>query len=189
MSERRLLFLGWWTSKEKKNTLENENNNKTNNNTFNTYPNNHWIPEKILLGRNLKIWKEKKQKKTYRKKEKSIQNIVWCFCFLALPKVKKKPVEIFDEIIKEQEIEKWREKARERERERESEREYLKANTWKKWKNIQRNYEIIVKSVFGSHLKTKIKTKQSTEKIVQKVNNRWRLFCFAFQLIFQSKQW
>ena len=142
-SGREWQWCGWGLSRKKKNTLKNVTNNNSITNKINTHPlltilhlqcdnnpNNHWIPEKILLGRNLKIWKEKKQKKTYRKKEKSIQNIVWCFCFLAVPKVKKKPVEIFDEIIKEQEIEKWREKARERERERERER--ARENTWKR---------------------------------------------------------
>ena len=47
--------------KKKKNTLENENNNNKNNDTFNSYPNFHSILEKILLGRNLKRWKRKRE--------------------------------------------------------------------------------------------------------------------------------
>ena len=45
-------------------------------------------------------------KKFVGREKKLIQNIVWCFCFQPLPKVRKKPGEIFDEMMRKRIFEK-----------------------------------------------------------------------------------
>ena len=69
-------------------------------------------------------WKSERDmwtKKHLLEEKKSIQNIVWWLCddrwlFSTLTESEKKPVEIFDEMIGKQKIEKKGEKGRERER-------------------------------------------------------------------------
>ena len=133
----------------------------------------------FFLSRNLKGWSRKSEQEKLTGREKNRFKALWnVFVFNPYRRWKRSRSKFSI---------KWSKNKKLRGRERKDwKREYLKRNTRKKLENIERYFRKTVKNVFGSHFE--IKTKQSTkknktEKIVQKVNNRWRwLFCFDFRI-------